>query len=150
MDQETTIDLYESHGEDWQVDFGLAISCLVFLQYKASRGSHKAFSLAMFLSYLGLCPLAFLCVSCGSIEWGRHWREILSFGYFLEAYSIQFGIVLGVALVMPLVPNVDDFSEIIYERSSAARIESALSCSLHVIEVLLSVCFFDWGPDEIS
>ncbi|MFY8070070.1 MAG: hypothetical protein ACOVNQ_00225, partial [Pirellula sp.] len=100
MDQETTIDLYESHGEDWQVDFGLAISCLVFLQYKASRGSHKAFSLAMFLSYLGLCPLAFLCVSCGSIEWGRHWREILSFGYFLEAYSIQFGIVLGVALVM--------------------------------------------------
>ncbi|MFN7794895.1 MAG: hypothetical protein ACK6AT_11275 [Planctomycetota bacterium] len=46
--------------------------------------------------------------------------------------------------------NVDDFSEIIYERSSAARIESALSCSLHVIEVLLSVCFFDWGPDGVS
>jgi hypothetical protein len=93
----------------------------------------------MFLSYLALCPFAFLCVSCGSIEWGRHWREILSFGYFLEAYSIQFGIVLGVALVMPLANNVDDFSEIIYERSSAARIESATPRSLPVIEVLLRV-----------
>ncbi len=89
--------------------FVLAISCLVWLQYKASRGSNKTFSLAMFLSYLALCPFAFLCVSCGSIEWGRHWREILSFGYFLEAYSIQFGIVLGVALVMPLLPRSDRF-----------------------------------------
>lgn len=36
MDQETTIDPYESHGDDWQVDLGLAISWLVWLQYKAS------------------------------------------------------------------------------------------------------------------
>jgi hypothetical protein len=35
----------------------------------------------------------------------------------------------------PLANNVDDFSEIIYERSSAARIESVTSQSLQVIDV---------------
>lgn len=93
----------------------LVISCLVWLQYKALRGDHKVFSWGMFLSYLALGPLAFLWISGGIIAWGISWRETLIFWYIAEAYGIQFGVVLGIAMVMPLLPRPDRFKEAVIE-----------------------------------
>jgi hypothetical protein len=85
----------------------LGISCLVWLQYKALRGDHKVFSWAMFLSYLVLGPFAFLCVSGLVIEWGKSWQAIFTVEVIMLSYCIPLGIVLGTALVMPVLPRSD-------------------------------------------
>jgi hypothetical protein len=89
------------------VCLALGISCLVWLQYKAFRGDHKLPSWAWFLSYLALGPIAFLCVGGLVIEWGKYWKDVLSTESIWLSYSIHFGIVSGIALVMPVLPKSD-------------------------------------------
>lgn len=81
------------------------ISCLVWLQYKALRGDHRVFSWAMFLSYLALGPFAFLCVSGLVNEWGKSWQTIFTVELITLSYCIPLGIVIGIALVMPVLPR---------------------------------------------
>jgi hypothetical protein len=89
------------------VCFALAISCLVWLQYKALRGEYKTISWVWFLSYLALGPIVFLCVSCVVIEWGKYWQDIFTMEFVSLAYAIHLGIVTGIGLVMPVLPRSD-------------------------------------------
>ncbi|MFN4904364.1 MAG: hypothetical protein ACK5LQ_03985 [Planctomycetota bacterium] len=89
------------------VCFALAISCLVWLQYKALRGEYKTISWVWFLSYLALGPIVFLCVSCVVIEWGKYWQDIFTMKFVSLAYAIHLGIVTGIGLVMPVLPRSD-------------------------------------------
>jgi hypothetical protein len=89
------------------VCFALAISCLVWLQYRALRGEYKTISWVWFLSYLALGPIVFLCVSCVVIEWGKYWQDIFTMEFVSLAYAIHLGIVTGIGLVMPVLPRSD-------------------------------------------
>jgi len=89
------------------VFFALALSCLVWLQYKALRGEYKTISWVWFLSYLALGPIAFLCVSCVVIEWGKYWQDIFTMEFVLLSYTIHLGTVTGIGLVMPILPRSD-------------------------------------------
>jgi hypothetical protein len=89
------------------VFFALALSCLVWLQYKALRGEYKTTSWVWFLAYLALGPIAFLCVSCVVIDWGKSWRDIFTVEVISLSYGIHLGIVTGIGLVMPVLPRSD-------------------------------------------
>jgi hypothetical protein len=89
------------------VCFALAISCLVWLQYRTLRGEYKTISWVWFLSYLALGPIVFLCVSCVVIEWGKYWQDIFTMEFVSLAYAIHLGIVTGIGLVMPILPRSD-------------------------------------------
>jgi len=85
--------------------FALALSCLVWLQYKALRGERKTSSWVWFLSYLALGPIAFLVASCVVIDWGKSWRVIFDYEFVSLSYGIHLGIVMGSGLVIPVLPR---------------------------------------------
>lgn len=76
------------------------IACLVYLQYKALLGSISISSWAWFLTFLVLSPLIFTAI----VDWW-HGVELLSIEMLLCAYGLYMGIVVGVAMVIPLLPR---------------------------------------------